>query len=60
MITVGDKFPDFNLVAISDIEFEKLNMDNAFKIVNNNTYQGMWKVIFFYPKDFTFVCPTEI
>lgn len=60
MLTVGNKFPEFRLIASSDVKFESLNMDNAFKVIDNDSYNGMWKVIFFYPKDFTFVCPTEI
>ncbi|CEK11390.1 peroxiredoxin [Legionella hackeliae] len=55
MITVGDKFPEFNLKATvsSDVH-------GAFKTISNETYQGKWLVVFFWPKDFTFVCPTEI
>lgn len=60
MLTVGDKFPDFNLMASSDLPFDQLNMDNAFKNITESTYGGKWKLIFFYPKDFTFVCPTEV
>lgn len=60
MLTVGDKFPCFNLVALSDLPLEQINMDNAFRIITESTYSGQWKLIFFYPKDFTFVCPTEI
>lgn len=52
---VGEKFPQFNVKAtVSN------NIENAFVDINNNTYKGKWKVVFFYPKDFTFVCPTEI
>lgn len=60
MLTVGDKFPDFSLMASSDLPFDHLDMDNAFKTITESTYSGKWKLIFFYPKDFTFVCPTEI
>jgi peroxiredoxin (alkyl hydroperoxide reductase subunit C) len=60
MLTIGDKFPNFNLVASSDLPFEQLNMSNAFTTINESAYPNMWKLIFFYPKDFTFVCPTEI
>ncbi|GHT91135.1 alkyl hydroperoxide reductase [Alphaproteobacteria bacterium] len=60
MLTVGDRFPSFNLVASSDLPFEQLDMDSAFKIITESTYSDKWKLIFFYPKDFTFVCPTEI
>jgi peroxiredoxin (alkyl hydroperoxide reductase subunit C) len=33
---------------------------SAFETITNDSFPGQWKVIFFYPKDFTFVCPTEI
>src|SRR5690606_6440855 len=32
----------------------------AFQTIDQNTYAGKWLVVFFWPKDFTFVCPTEI
>lgn len=52
---LGEKFPDFNLKAVVSSE-----MSSAFQDVSNETYRGQWMVVFFYPKDFTFVCPTEI
>lgn len=55
MIKVGDKFPDFNVKATVDTDLEK-----AFTDINESTYGKDWKVYFFWPKDFTFVCPTEI
>lgn len=55
MLTVGDKFPQFSLKAtVSE------DLDKAFETVTNDTYPGKWTVVFFWPKDFTFVCPTEI
>ena len=55
MLTVGDKFPSFSLKAtVSE------NLDDAFEIITNDRYAGKWLVVFFWPKDFTFVCPTEI
>lgn len=60
MLTIGDKFPDFELAASVDLPLDQININNAFMTVNNKSYNGKWKVIFFYPKDFTFVCPTEI
>ncbi|MDR2766663.1 MAG: peroxiredoxin [Holosporaceae bacterium] len=60
MLTVGDRFPNFKLMASSDLPFERLNMENAFVTITESSYGGKWKLIFFYPKDFTFVCPTEI
>jgi alkyl hydroperoxide reductase subunit AhpC len=55
MLTVGDKFPDFNLTAVTGADHTK-----DFHQVSNATYKGKWMVVFFWPKDFTFVCPTEI
>lgn len=55
MLTVRDRFPEFSLKAtVSE------DMDNAFETVTHESYPGKWKVVFFWPKDFTFVCPTEI
>jgi|SRR6185437_3821520 len=56
MLTVGDKFPQFNLKSTVSIE----SLDKAFFPIANDTYRGKWTCVFFYPKDFTFVCPTEI
>ena len=55
MLTVGDKFPAFNLKATVSTE-----MKNAFTDITEASNPGKWKVVFFWPKDFTFVCPTEI
>jgi peroxiredoxin (alkyl hydroperoxide reductase subunit C) len=55
MLGVGKPFPKFDLKAVVSTDPK-----NAFKDINNGTYEGQWMVIFFYPKDFTFVCPTEI
>ena len=55
MLGVGQKFPDFNLKATVSTDLK-----TAFADITLDTYKGKWKVIFFWPKDFTFVCPTEI
>lgn len=55
MLTVGDKFPAFNLKATVS-----LDMKNAFTDLTEASNPGKWKVVFFWPKDFTFICPTEI
>ncbi|NUS02532.1 MAG: peroxiredoxin [Nonomuraea sp.] len=55
MLTVGDHFPEYELTACVD-----LDPDKAFAEINHKTYEGKWRVVFFWPKDFTFVCPTEI
>ncbi|MGB0935150.1 MAG: peroxiredoxin [Alphaproteobacteria bacterium] len=56
MLTVGDRFPTFNLKACVSAE----QSDNAFIDISNESDSGTWKVFFFYPKDFTFICPTEL
>jgi alkyl hydroperoxide reductase subunit AhpC len=55
MLGIGDKFPQFNVKATVSNDIK-----DAFTEVDNNTYKGKWLVTFFWPKDFTFVCPTEI
>lgn len=55
MLGVGDKFPKFNVKATVSTDIK-----TAFQDVSNETYKGKWLVVFFWPKDFTFVCPTEI
>jgi len=55
MLTIGDKFPSFKQKATVSLEKGK-----EFREVSDTDYKGKWKVVFFWPKDFTFVCPTEI
>ena len=55
MLTVGEKFPKFEVTATVG-----LNTKTAFETITDANYPGKWKVYFFWPKDFTFVCPTEI
>jgi peroxiredoxin (alkyl hydroperoxide reductase subunit C) len=55
MLTVGDQFPQFSLKATVSEQ-----LDTAFTTITNETHAGKWLVVFFWPKDFTFVCPTEI
>lgn len=55
MLTIGDKFPEFNLQACVSIEKGK-----EFAAISNKEAKGAWAVYFFWPLDFTFVCPTEI
>lgn len=54
MLTVGDAFPKFNCKACDG------NTKESLKTITNDTYKGKWTVFLFYPKDFTFVCPTEL
>ena len=53
MLTVGDRFPAFRLKAVASNEAK-------FEEITGQSFSGQWKVNFFWPKDFTFVCPTEI
>ncbi len=52
MSIVGKKAPDFKVPAAMG--------DGSFKDVSLSDYKGKWVVLFFYPADFTFICPTEI
>ena len=63
LLTIGDQFPDFELTALKGGDLREVNAnqpEDYFEEINNQSYEGKWRVIFFYPKDFTFVCPTEI
>lgn len=51
VLQVGQPAPDFSLEGVSGKEFKEFALSD---------YQGQWVVLFFYPLDFTFVCPTEI
>ncbi|MEK7077025.1 MAG: peroxiredoxin [Patescibacteria group bacterium] len=52
MIKIGEKAPEFSgITAYQRGEFKKVSLAD---------YRDRWLVLFFYPRDFTFVCPTEI
>jgi len=51
MIKINDKIPNF---------YAKAFHENRIKEINLSIYKGKWVVLFFYPADFTFVCPTEL
>jgi lipoyl-dependent peroxiredoxin subunit C len=55
MLGVGQPFPSFSVTATVSTDKNK-----AFETITDASYSGKWKVYFFWPKDFTFVCPTEI
>ena len=63
MIGVGDKFPEFELNGVSghmgNIDPDWKDADHDFIKVSSWDLSD-WSVIYFYPKDFTFICPTEI
>lgn len=53
MFQVDKKFPDFLLEAYDPKKDELLKIENG-------DFSGRWLIMFFYPSDFTFVCPTEL
>ncbi|MDX9883945.1 MAG: peroxiredoxin [Prolixibacteraceae bacterium] len=55
MKTIGEKFPEFKKEAVVSLEAGK-----EFKTLTNADIAGKWTVLFWWPLDFTFVCPTEI
>jgi peroxiredoxin (alkyl hydroperoxide reductase subunit C) len=55
MLTVGDKLPEFHLQAAVSLEKGK-----EFSPITHQSYPGKWLVLFLWPMDFTFICPTEI
>jgi len=55
ILSIGEKFPEFDLPAVVSMEKGK-----EFKNLTTKDLKGKWTVFFFYPLDFTFVCPTEL
>jgi len=55
MLTVGDTLPSFRLQAVVGLE-----KGQEFQEITHETFKGKWQVLFFWPMDFTFICPTEI
>ena len=55
MLGIGQKLPEFAVKATVSTD-----LADAFVDIDNDTYKGKWLVLFAWPKDFTFVCPTEI
>ena len=56
MLSVGDKFPAFSLQGINENnEFVRVEVEENYQPLKHD-----WSVVYFYPKDFTFICPTEI
>ena len=61
MKTVGDKLEPFKVSGVKPgFNQHEENGVSAFEDITESSFPGKWKVIYFYPKDFTFVCPTEI
>jgi lipoyl-dependent peroxiredoxin subunit C len=55
MTSIGQRFPDYALTGVVSSDPGK-----AFQTIDSRSFAGKWRVVFFWPKDFTFVCPTEI
>src|SRR5450755_269740 len=55
MLSIGQKFPAYSLTGVVSND-----MKQAFQPFTHDSFAGKWQVVFFWPKDFTFVCPTEI
>eukprot|EP01133_Synstelium_polycarpum_P023074 gene23074-27663_t len=63
LLTIGVQFPAYNLTAVIGGDLSKVDAqqpDDYFTTVTSDDYAGKWRIVFFWPKDFTFVCPTEI
>ena len=61
MLGIGDKLPEFSVTGVKPgFMMHEENGVSAFEEITQDSFEGKWKVIFYYPKDFTFVCPTEI
>ncbi len=55
MLTVGNALPEFRLQAVTGLDSGK-----EFETISEKSFPGKWLVLFYWPMDFTFVCPTEI
>ncbi|SIR86453.1 peroxiredoxin [Williamsia sterculiae] len=63
LLTIGDQFPSYKLTAVIGGDLSAVDAqqpDDYFTAVSSDDNPGKWRIVFFWPKDFTFVCPTEI
>ncbi|MDE1571104.1 peroxiredoxin [Aquabacter sp. L1I39] len=61
MLGIGSVLPSFSITGVKPrFNLHEENGQSAFETLTEQSFPGKWKIIFFYPKDFTFVCPTEI
>lgn len=63
VLTIGDQFPEYELTGVVAGDLSKVEAnqpEDYFTTVSSKDHAGKWRVVFFWPKDFTFVCPTEI
>ncbi len=59
-VLVGKPAPDFSVKAVKGTDVINDFTLSQFKELSSADYLGKWTVLFFYPLDFTFVCPTEL
>lgn len=58
---VGETLQPFKVFGVKPgFNDHEENGESAFEEITEESFPGKWKVIYYYPKDFTFVCPTEI
>jgi alkyl hydroperoxide reductase subunit AhpC len=55
MLTIGNKFPEFSLKAVIATNVKDVIVD-----IDHQAYRDKWRVFFFWPQDFSFICPTEL
>lgn len=63
LLTIGDQFPEYSLTALKGGDLRQVDAtspEDYFETITSDDHQGKWRIVFFWPKDFTFVCPTEI
>ncbi|QIX52311.1 peroxiredoxin [Rhodococcus sp. DMU1] len=63
LLTIGDQFPAYNLKSVVGGDLSQVDAhesDDYFTQVTSDDHAGKWRIVFFWPKDFTFICPTEI
>jgi len=58
MKSIGYKLNPFKIIGVKPGRTDYA--DDVFEVLNEEWFPGKWKVLVYYPKDFTFVCPTEI
>lgn len=63
LLTIGQQFPAYQLTTLAGGDLSKVDAQapgDYFTTISSDDHPGKWRVVFFWPKDFTFVCPTEI
>lgn len=63
LLTIGEQFPAYELTALIAGDLSQVDAkapSDYFTTISSDDHAGKWRVVFFWPKDFTFICPTEI